>query len=95
MIATASPGLPMTAPSPRHYDELEGPPLTIYLYLLDVLNPAHLAAVKEEAVASRLGLHRTTVWKALRELVAKGYLEKGVAKPGSPGTYRLVYERMP
>jgi DNA-binding IclR family transcriptional regulator len=74
---------------------LRGSPMTVYLHLLDVLDPMQWREVKQLALCSRLGLGERTVRDALDVLVAGGYVERQPVRPSAPRMYRLVYSRVP
>lgn len=68
---------------------LDAPAVRLLICCYRLLDAVSFRTLKVTAVATDLDLRRETVRKALRALVAGGYLEAGPAV-SQVGTYRLV-----
>ncbi len=75
--------------------DLQGPPLAVYLRLIYELDPMEFRPVKQWALARSLQFSERTVRRALKKLVARGYVERGEVRPPDIREYRLVYSKLP
>lgn len=57
--------------------ELRGAPTLVYLYLARHLDPVAFRPVKKWGIAEFLKIRKQTVGRAIRLLVAKGWIEEG------------------
>ena len=75
---------------------LDSDDVRLYLALLERLTLDTFQAEKLDSLAVDSGLGISSVHRALRRLVAAGYLERGPrAWKGGPATYRLRYSSPP
>jgi DNA-binding IclR family transcriptional regulator len=75
---------------------LRGNPMTVYLNLMDVLDPVEWRPIKRLALCAELEIGKTAVAEALDTLVSRGYVELDTstrAGAGQPRRYRLYYRR--
>jgi len=76
----------------RRDPRLDADAVRLFLALLERLNLDTFAAEKLDSLAADSGLGVSSVHRALRRLVAAGYLERGPrAWKGGPATYRLRF----
>jgi predicted transcriptional regulator len=87
---------PLPALKDAAYDRhLRDTAKALYLLLVYELDLQAYREVKQEVWANALGCDRTTVTKALGQLVGAGYVER-LEVPGNVAQhYRLVYRREP
>lgn len=70
--------------------KLERAGFTVLCYLHTQLEYGEYRTVKHWAVADAIGVKRSTVSKALHQLVAMGYLRAGVKTERNIGSYMLL-----
>ncbi len=77
----------------KHDRALRGTPLTVYLYLLEVLDFVEPRSRKTSALALELGIKEERVSRALKLLVDRGYLWRSPPQKYQVRDYRLYWSR--